>query len=105
MTELAGLYLNWLVVLTSPPLARPLGVKSQQFDHYVFTILCVCSFLIVIYILVFLLGMTRDDLFNTNASIVKNLAEACTRYFANSAYAIFYLDYQELPQGYGISHH
>lgn len=24
-------------------------------------------------------GMTRDDLFNTNASIVRNLVEACTR--------------------------
>lgn len=25
-------------------------------------------------------GMTRDDLFNTNASIVKNLAAACAQY-------------------------
>ena len=25
----------------------------------------------------YLLGMTRDDLFNTNASIVANLAKAC----------------------------
>lgn len=24
-------------------------------------------------------GMTRDDLFNTNASIVKNLVEACAK--------------------------
>ena len=24
-------------------------------------------------------GMTRDDLFSTNASIVKNLAEACAK--------------------------
>lgn len=25
-------------------------------------------------------GMTRDDLFNTNASIVRDLAEACAKY-------------------------
>lgn len=29
-------------------------------------------------------GMTRDDLFNTNASIVKNLAEACTKNCPNA---------------------
>ena len=28
----------------------------------------------------FLAGMTRDDLFNTNASIVRNLVQACARY-------------------------
>lgn len=26
-------------------------------------------------------GMTRDDLFNTNAGIVRDLAEACARFF------------------------
>ena len=30
-------------------------------------------------LLFFFLGMSRDDLFNTNASIVKNLVEACAR--------------------------
>lgn len=27
-------------------------------------------------------GMTRDDLFNINASIVKNLSAACAKYFS-----------------------
>ena len=33
-------------------------------------------------------GMTRDDLFNTNASIVKNLAEACARNCPNAILGI-----------------
>ncbi len=33
-------------------------------------------------------GMTRDDLFNTNASIVKGLAEACAKNCPNAAFLI-----------------
>ncbi|KAJ9469204.1 Malate dehydrogenase 2 [Diplonema papillatum] len=33
-------------------------------------------------------GMTRDDLFNTNASIVKKLAEACAQHCPNAAFLI-----------------
>lgn len=33
-------------------------------------------------------GMTRDDLFNTNASIVKGLAEACGKYCPNAAFLV-----------------
>jgi len=33
-------------------------------------------------------GMTRDDLFNTNASIVKNLVEACAEYCPGAVLAI-----------------
>lgn len=33
-------------------------------------------------------GMTRDDLFNTNASIVKGLAEACSKACPNAMYLI-----------------
>lgn len=34
---------------------------------------------IELWCLLVFLGMTRDDLFNTNASIVKNLVEACAK--------------------------
>jgi malate dehydrogenase len=33
-------------------------------------------------------GMTRDDLFNTNASIVQGLAEACAKYCPDAFFAI-----------------
>jgi malate dehydrogenase len=33
-------------------------------------------------------GMTRDDLFNTNASIVATVAEACAKYCPNAYFAI-----------------
>jgi len=33
-------------------------------------------------------GMTRDDLFNTNASIVANVAEACAKYCPDAFFAI-----------------
>jgi malate dehydrogenase len=33
-------------------------------------------------------GMTRDDLFNTNASIVKGLAEACAKHCPNAMFLI-----------------
>ena len=33
-------------------------------------------------------GMTRDDLFNTNASIVKGLAEACGKHCPNAAFLV-----------------
>ena len=33
-------------------------------------------------------GMTRDDLFNTNASIVASLAEACAKACPNACYLI-----------------
>ena len=33
-------------------------------------------------------GMTRDDLFNTNASIVKGLAEACAKACPNAAFLV-----------------
>lgn len=33
-------------------------------------------------------GMTRDDLFNTNASIVQGLAEACAKHCPNAMFAI-----------------
>ena len=33
-------------------------------------------------------GMTRDDLFNTNASIVKGLAEACAKSCPNAMFLI-----------------
>lgn len=33
-------------------------------------------------------GMTRDDLFNTNASIVKGLAEACAKNCPNAMFLI-----------------
>eukprot|EP01061_Rhynchopus_euleeides_P023242 TRINITY_DN378_c0_g1_i2.p1 TRINITY_DN378_c0_g1~~TRINITY_DN378_c0_g1_i2.p1 ORF type:complete len:327 (+),score=162.89 TRINITY_DN378_c0_g1_i2:1432-2412(+) len=33
-------------------------------------------------------GMTRDDLFNTNASIVRTLAEACAKHCPNAAFLI-----------------
>ena len=32
--------------------------------------------------------MTRDDLFNTNASIVKTLTEACAKYCPNAIISI-----------------
>ena len=38
----------------------------------------------IVYIIksyLFTSGMTRDDLFNTNASIAMNLADACARYY------------------------
>ncbi len=33
-------------------------------------------------------GMTRDDLFNTNASIVKGLAEACAKHCPNAMFLV-----------------
>ena len=34
------------------------------------------------------IGMTRDDLFNTNASIVKSLAEVCAKACPNAMFLI-----------------
>lgn len=38
------------------------------------------TFLKIFFFLPFFLGMTRDDLFNTNATIVAILADACARH-------------------------
>lgn len=59
--------------------AIPAGVPRKPgriFSFYK----CWCHWRTVqMYQNVYFLGMTRDDLFNTNASIVQNLAEACAK--------------------------
>ena len=46
-------------------------------------------------------GMTRDDLFNTNASIVQKLVGV----IAKLARIVSMLIYQVLPQGHDLHHH